>query len=137
MQSCKYFNTFILSINSFHFLPKPCTNNLVSNLSFLSFFPSHAQRRSFLLPTLSFRFTRSQSEMETVKTSRFITEVAPAKFMSATREPFKNMLTTISEEDFDFDELVRATADRLSSSCPGSSSWSLAHYAKINRVSSS
>ncbi|KAG7577229.1 hypothetical protein ISN45_Aa03g015240 [Arabidopsis thaliana x Arabidopsis arenosa] len=75
--------------------------------------------------------------METVKTSRFITEVAPAKFISATREPFKNMLTTISEEDFDFDELVRATADRLSSSCPGSYSWSLAHYAKINRVSSS
>jgi len=50
--------------------------------------------------------------METVKTSRFTTEVAPAKFISATREPFKNMLTTISEEDFDFDELVRATAER-------------------------
>ncbi|XP_023641080.1 uncharacterized protein LOC17893274 [Capsella rubella] len=76
--------------------------------------------------------------MEAVKTSRFITEVAPAKFISATREPFKNMLTTISEEDFDFEELVRATAERLSSSCPGSSSWSLArHYAKINRLSSS
>ncbi|XP_019097040.1 PREDICTED: uncharacterized protein LOC109131041 [Camelina sativa] len=75
--------------------------------------------------------------MESVKTSRFITEVAPAKFISATREPFKNMLTTISEEDFDFEELVRATAERLSSSCPCSSSWSLAHYSKINGLSSS
>ncbi|CAF2127580.1 hypothetical protein BRARA_C03522 [Brassica rapa] len=75
--------------------------------------------------------------METVKTSRFITEVTPAKLISATREPFKNMLTTISEEDFDFEELVRATAERLSSSCPGFSSWSLGHYAKTNTLSSS
>ncbi|CAN6920681.1 unnamed protein product [Brassica oleracea] len=57
--------------------------------------------------------------METVKTSRFITEVAPTKLISPTREPFKNMLTTISEEDFDFEELVRATSERLSSSHPG------------------
>ncbi|KAF3547534.1 hypothetical protein F2Q69_00038400 [Brassica cretica] len=57
--------------------------------------------------------------METVKTSRFITEVAPTKLISPTREPFKNMLTTISEEDFDFEELVRATSGRLSSSNPG------------------
>ncbi|CAN6810624.1 unnamed protein product [Brassica oleracea] len=73
--------------------------------------------------------------METVKTSRFITEVTPAKLISATREPFKNMLTTISEEDFDFEELVRATAERLSSSCPGFF-WSLGHYAKTNTLSS-
>ncbi|KAF8100337.1 hypothetical protein N665_0227s0069 [Sinapis alba] len=76
--------------------------------------------------------------METVKTSsRFITEVTPAKLISVTREPFKNMLTTISEEDFDFEELVRATTERLSSSCPGFSSWSLGHYANTNTLSSS
>ncbi|KAG2315717.1 hypothetical protein Bca4012_066521 [Brassica carinata] len=75
--------------------------------------------------------------METVKTSRFITEVTPAKLISATREPFKNILTTISEEDFDFEELVRATAERLSSSCPGFYSWSIGHYAKTNTFSSS
>ncbi|CAN8269343.1 unnamed protein product [Cochlearia groenlandica] len=76
--------------------------------------------------------------METIKSPRFITEVAPAKFISATREPFKNMLTTISGEDFDFEELVRATTQRLSSSCPDSySSWSLGHYTKITRLSSS
>ncbi|VVA97618.1 unnamed protein product [Arabis nemorensis] len=75
--------------------------------------------------------------METLKTSRFITEVAPAKLISATKEPFKNVLTTISEEDFDFKELVRATAERLSSSCPeSSSSWSLAHYTKTNKLTS-
>ncbi|KAG2305640.1 hypothetical protein Bca52824_025388 [Brassica carinata] len=76
--------------------------------------------------------------METAKTTRFITEVAPAKLISATtREPFKNMLATISEEELDFDELVRATAERLSSSCPGFSSWSLGHYAKTNSLPAS
>ncbi|KAF8110498.1 hypothetical protein N665_0083s0060 [Sinapis alba] len=76
--------------------------------------------------------------METVKTTRFITEVAPAKLITATkRKPFKNMLTTISEEELDFDELVRATTERLSSSCPGISSWSLGHYAKTNSLSAS
>lgn len=121
-------------------LTKTLHKSFVNSLfSILFYFPSHAQRRSFHPPKLSFSSRRSkyQSPMETVKNSRFITEVAPAKFISTTREPFKNMLTTISEEDFDFEELVRATAGRLSSSCPGTSSWSLAHYAKINRLSSS
>ncbi|CAF2101484.1 hypothetical protein BRARA_E02683 [Brassica rapa] len=76
--------------------------------------------------------------MEAVKTTRFSTEVAPSKLISATtREPFKSMLTTIFEEELDFDELVRATAERLSSSCPGFSSWSLGHYAKTNSLSAS
>ncbi|CAH8293770.1 unnamed protein product [Eruca vesicaria subsp. sativa] len=75
--------------------------------------------------------------METVKTTRFITEVAPAKLISATKEPFKNMLTTIFEEELDFEELVRVTAERPSSSCPALSSWSLGHYVKTNSLSAS